>query len=472
MDKVQSVPKRKQHIWRIWLIFIICVSVVGVFCHTMQEKKEEEKEREFQELLKAGDLSINVNSEEALKKYLEAAQIKPEDSDIYIKIAEAYLDLDALEYALENYQKSMAINPKSALSYQGVLKVCLQMNQLKIIPDICKNAISNIKDEDKQFFSEIEKDYEDYQRYLKYQECLENFMYNSGQTWDGMNLICYGNCYEGLIDFDGDTIEEIVNVYTDSSSNMILEIWGYEKGEMKRIFEGTPYRSAEGNYDVVVLTDEETSYILLGDDFGNQGNSSYYTLSEEKFLPIADLEIENKEIDIYRMQGSYKYSDLATIKNAFETERLVETKVEYLVESLKCSLREKIMGSNEQIAEGTVEKGNYIFANDNLILYLLSYRAENGNLELRIWFEPVGIKNCDYGFGDDVRFVFDTETEVYKEVVYIFNEDTVEFEDEVQTDTPYTISVEQGTENVIIELKDGENLKDSLRVELECIEKW
>ena len=88
---------------KVFLIALLCVSTIGVFAQTTDEKKWIEKAKSFKE---AEDYRASLNA------YLKALKLNPKNEETNYQIAWLYNDLEVYDTAIIYVNKGLLLDSK------------------------------------------------------------------------------------------------------------------------------------------------------------------------------------------------------------------------------------------------------------------------------------------------------------------------------------------------------------------------
>lgn len=451
---------RKKFLIAAVIAVIVLAAAAAAF---ILSKKEQEKE--YRDLCEKGNRYLEqMDYQQAADSYLAAIEIEPQEPELYIGLADAYTGLEDMEQARENYRKAIKLDAGRPDAYTGLVNSYIGDNPNPsyedpddTVSEIISEAQENVAEEDRESFDELEFWYEDYERYLAYQKIVdEHEKSSSGYSQRGTWLQVYGMALTKLVDFDGNGTDEFVIVYTESEydvqnppamvTDYVLEVWAYENGELVQLFGGTPVMTNGGASYVQLLEKDGKSYIWAA---GEDGTAGPYGYDGENFAP-ADLPDSETGGEVYVLEGtvSMGYAEnLSAVYPAYSIRQSTAVELTYRITAGYWTLASLLSSDEDTAPEGAVAYGGYIQDSGN-DMYIYSYNKDGGSrLEIDYYSE-----SQRPAFGGEGRAVF------------LFNEETEEYEPEEQYSGSYDIlSVEiQDEDHITVSLGSTESSYSSI----------
>lgn len=405
--KIQKRKKPGKSRWVVVALSIIAILMIGIAGSILLQKK---KEKDFKDLVASAD------------RYLKKMEYQK---------------------AADSYRKILEIDPKRKSAYQGMIQAYYYQGQEDEIESVITEAEKIISDT--ETFDEIRywgKVKERLETYLKFITDLTEKIPQDGFRVEMQRLQTYGLSFLKNIDFNQDGVDELILAYTDTKSEDYekvaeykVEVWGWEKGQMKKVYEGEPFQfNGDGRAVKIAYLEDGTSQLVTGENTTNS-ITVYYGYTGEKFEEQKTVEvnigtlsrkINGKEatdqdweeysaqynvsnVEQYLLQG---YGEAKWYGNY--TINRTEQELEYQL----CAVEENYKQAIEQKAEHKekeeqLQDGNYIAITDNVHMYLNVYTEENNKM-----LEIKCSEMTDDSYMEIEAFTckYDKESGVYKEV--------------------------------------------------------
>lgn len=442
------------------------------------------KEKQYEECVAEAERYLEeLDYESAEASFLKAIDIDPKDpearsalTELYMKEAEESVQemdyiaaeetcLKALELEADNpelylmqgdinrklhkdsatpYEKALELDPELAEAYIGIMHVKVAAQEFDEVEKMLEK-IKELPVAEDDVIKKYAENFENYYRYQAYAEKLLNTDYSSGFVTKPVSAGTvlfqnYGFCFARLVDFDGNGTNELVLCKTEASydpenlpnqiTDYVLEVWGYENGEMKQLFSGTPLIS--GVLDRVAMARKGDKWYICTGNTGSSMNMSYYTYENGEFLPEVTLEansadlsrkINGKEVSQeewseivgqfetgeFLLQGSEITDDSSWTGNMGFWEYVrVDNEVNYLENACYRAIAE-----SREWAEGEtpgIDYGEYVYRSDDTELYVSSYRYNTTDAQTML-----SISFCNRGeYDESYEFAWNAEKGVYE----------------------------------------------------------
>ena len=368
---------------------------------------------------------------------------------------DSYMEKGEYGEAEDSYQEALASSPESKEAYNGLAALYWEQSDIDNFINILEQGKEALPEEE-EYFSFIKEVYEEYSRYKAYNDVIEEKKeQGSGADREPYYTRSYGFCFEKLVDFDQDGIEELVISYTKTPhgpavpgvssyiDDYMVEIWSFQNGQAQNLFVGEATYAWE-DADVGFVTEAGQIFLIAGDRNGSIG---YYRVQDGELIRENE---KSGHFDVYTLQGYEMDKELnvswdGTWSFAWDEMHRTENKIYYKLDAsryaIERALNEDLNGSEEGII------GNYLYESTDKSIYVSGYRdAENRpTLTVRCW-------TADYE--GDLKFVYDEEKKVYHL-------------DESCSDKDVAISVEEEGEKLNLCMKGstvgGEIMSELLR---------
>ncbi len=373
---------------------------------------------------------------------LKALELEEDNPDLYLMQGDINRKLH--KDSVTPYEKALELNPDLAEAYIGIMHVKAAAQEFDEVEKMLEE-IKELPVAEDDVVKKYAENFENYSRYQAYAEKLLNTDYNSGCNANnfatGTALFqSFGFCFAGLVDFDGNGTNELVICKTEAAydsknlpnqiTDYVLEVWGYERGEVKPLFSGTPLTS--GVSDRVVLAHKGDKWYICTGNTGSSMNMSYYTYENGEFLPEVTLEANIADLSRKINGEEASQEEWGEIVGQFEQEEYllqgyeatgentwpdnmgfweyvrVDNEVEYLENACYRAIAE-----SREWAEGEkpgIDYGEYVYRSDDSEVYVSSYRYNTTDAQTIL-----SISFCNRGeYDDSYEFAWNEEKGAYE----------------------------------------------------------
>lgn len=344
----------------------------------------------------------------------EASTNQQEPYKETVKQGDSYMEKGEYSKAEDSYQEALTLNPESKEAYIGLSALYWEQLDIENFINIVEKGKKALPEEE-EYFSFIEKLYEEYSRYKAYTDVFEEKKeQGSGADREPYYIRSYGFCFEKLLDFDQDDIEELVISYTKSPhgpavpgessyiDDYMVEIWSFQNGQAENLFVGEAIYGYE-DADVCFVTEAGETFLIAGDGNGTIG---YYCVQDGELQKESE---KSGHMDVYCLQGYEIDRELnvswdGTWSYAWDEMHRTENRIYYKLDATRYAIDRALNGKNNDSEECII--GNYLYEAADKSIYVSGYRdAENKPaLTVRYWTaEQEG----------DLKFVYNEEKKIY-----------------------------------------------------------
>lgn len=438
--RTQKKTKRNKNIPVILCISLLIIAGIGAALFGIGKVKEKQY-REY--VAKAERYIEELDYESAEEACLKAIELEDSNAELYLMQGDINRKLH--KDSVSSYEKALELNPNLAEAYVGIMHVKADAQEFDEVEEML-SELSELPVAEDDTLKKYAENFENYHRYTAYGEKALRTELNRGMFSQSSNaseevwVQSFGLCFGKLVDFDGNGTNELVICTTEANyesgalpnqiTDYVLEVWGYENGEIKQLFSGTPLMS--GVSDRVVLACKGDKWYLCTGNTGGEMDMSYYTYENGEFIPeitleanIADLsrKINGEEADQtkwdetvgqfeqeeYLLQG-YDAVDINSriYDMAFWECISTENEVNYREKACYRAITE-----SEEFVEGEnpgVDYGEYTYQGEDAEVYVSSYRYNFVEAETKL---DISIYN-NGEYARTAAFVWNEENQAYE----------------------------------------------------------